>query len=63
MALRIDRLWHQAPGWFLSLGRETQAAVLAEYRLLTETPEERKKANKAAKHAEFKRRLRTLNGH
>ena len=61
-ALRLDRLWNREPGWFLSLPRETQAQVLAEYRLSCETPEQAKAEAKRAKRAELDRRMRRYHG-
>ncbi len=55
MCLRIDRLWGREPGWFLTLDRSVQVQLLAEHRLLTETPEQ-------AKRAEFDRRMRRIHG-
>ena len=60
--LRIDRLWGREPGWFLSLDRSTQVVLLAEHRLLTETPEQSRKASAAAKRAEVKRRMERYHG-
>ena len=62
MCLRIDRLWGQQPGWFMTQDRPVQVQLLAEYRLLTETPEQRKKAIQSGKRAEFDRRMRRLHG-
>ena len=62
MCLRIDRLWGQQPGWFLTLERSVQVQLLAEHRLLTETPEQRKKNAQRAKRAELERRLERLHG-
>ena len=62
MCLRIDRLWGQQPGWFMAQDRPMQVQLLAEYRLLNETPEQRKKAIKQGKRAEFDRRMRRLHG-
>ena len=62
MCLRIDRLWGREPGWFLSLEQSIQVQLLAEYRLLSETPEQRKKAIQRGKRAEFDRRMRRLHG-
>ena len=62
MCLRIDRLWGQQPGWFLSLERSVQVQLLAEHRLLTETPEQAKKNAQQAKRADFDRRMRQING-
>jgi hypothetical protein len=42
--------------------RPMQVQLLAEYRLLNETPEQRKKAIQSGKRAEFDRRMRRLNG-
>ena len=39
-----------------------QVQLLAEYRLLNETPEQRKKAIKQGKRAEFDRRMERLHG-
>ena len=61
MCLRLDRLWGQQPGWFLSLDRSVQTQLLAEHRLLTETPEQAKKNAQRAKRAEFDRRMRRIN--
>ena len=61
MCLRIDRLWGQQPGWFLTLERSVQVQLLAEHRLLTETPEQRKQNAQRAKRAELKRRLGQIN--
>ena len=49
MCLRIDRLWRQEPGWFLTLERSVQVQLLAEHRLLMETPEQAKKNAARAK--------------
>jgi hypothetical protein len=62
MCLRIDRLWGQQPGWFLSLDRSVQTQLLAEHRLLTETPEQAKQNAQRAKRAEFDRRMRQIHG-
>lgn len=62
MCLRIDRLWGQEPGWFMSLDRSMQVQLLAEHRLLMETPEQAKKNAQRAKRAEFDRRMRRING-
>tara|TARA_R110002074_G_scaffold372727_1_gene548227 strand:- start:854 stop:1042 length:189 start_codon:yes stop_codon:yes gene_type:complete len=62
MCLRLDRLWGQQPGWFMSLDRSVQVQLLAEHRLLTETPEQAKKHAHRAKRAEFDRRMRRING-
>ncbi len=62
MCLRIDRLWGKEPGWFLTLDRSVQVQLLAEHRLLTETPEQAKKKAKQAKRAEFDRRMRQIHG-
>lgn len=62
MCLRIDRLWGREPGWFLTLERSTQVQLLAEHRLLTETPEQAKKNAQRAKRADFDRRMRQING-
>ena len=62
MCLRIDRLWGREPGWFLTLERPMQVQLLAEHRLLTETPEQRKKHAAKAKRAEFDRRMRRIHG-
>lgn len=61
MCLRIDRLWGREPGWFLSLERPVQVQLLAEHRLLNETPEQAKKNAQRAKRAEFDRRMRRIN--
>jgi len=39
-----------------------QVQLLAEHRLLTETPEQAKKQAKQAKRAEFDRRMRRIHG-
>ena len=62
MCLRIDRLWRQEPGWFLTLERSTQVQLLAEHRLLTETPEQSKKNAQRANRAELDRRLERFHG-
>ena len=62
MALRIDRLWGQPPGWFFGQPRDTQVQLLAEHRLLTETPEQRKTAVQRGKRAEFDRRMERHRG-
>ena len=62
MCLRIDRLWGQQPGWFLSLDRSVQTQLLAEHRLLTETPEQAKQNAQRAKRAELDRRLERFHG-
>jgi len=62
MCLRIDRLWGREPGWFLTLERSMQVQLLAEHRLLTETPEQRKNHAAKAKRAEFDRRMRRIHG-
>jgi len=62
MCLRIDRLWGREPGWFLTLDRSVQVQLLAEHRLLTETPEQAKKQAQQAKRAEFDRRMRQIHG-
>ncbi len=61
MCLRIDRLWGREPGWFLTLERSVQVQLLAEHRLLNETPEQAKKNAQRAKRAELKRRLGQIN--
>ena len=61
MALRIDRLWNQIPGWYRSQDRSTRVTLLAEYRLLHETPEQALKGAKSAKRAELKRRMEAYN--
>ena len=58
MTLRIDRLWGQPPGWFMRQPRPVRVALLAEFRLLHETPEQAKAGAKRAKRAEFDQRLR-----
>ena len=60
MCLRIDRLWGQEPGWFLGLDRLIQVRLLAEHRLLTETPEQAKKNGQRVKRAELDRRMRGI---
>ena len=62
MFLRIDRLWGQQPGGFLSLDRSVQTQLRAEHRLLTETPEQAKKNAQRAKRAELDRRLERFHG-
>ena len=62
MCLRIDRLWGREPGWFLTLERPTQVQLLAEHRLLMETPEQAKKNAARAKRAELDRRLERFHG-
>ena len=62
MCLRIDRLWGREPGWFLTLDRSVQVQLLAEHRLLTETPEQAKKQAQQAKRAESDRRMRRIHG-
>jgi hypothetical protein len=62
MCLRLDRLWRREPGWFLTLDRSTQVQLLAEHRLLTETPEQRKKNAARAQRAELDRRLEKFHG-
>ena len=56
------RLWGKEPGLFLTLERSVQVLLLAEHRLLTETPEQRKKNAAKAKRAEFDRRMRRIHG-
>ena len=60
MCLRIDRLWRQEPGWFLTLERSVQVQLLAEHRLLMETPEQAKKNAQRAKRAALDRRLESF---
>ena len=62
MCLRIDRLWGREPGWFLTLERSVQVQLLAEHRLLMETPEQAKKNAQRAKRAELDRRLERFHG-
>jgi len=62
MCLRLDRLWRQEPGWFMSLDRSMQVQLLAEHRLLMETPEQAKKNAARAKRAELDRRLERFHG-
>jgi len=46
----------------MSLDRSMQVQLLAEHRLLMETPEQAKKNAQRAKRAEFDRRMRRING-
>ena len=46
----------------MTLSRASQVRVLAEYRLLSETPSQRKKANAKAKRKELNRRLERFHG-
>jgi len=52
MAIRISRHWNQAPDWFYTLDMATRVKVMAEYRLIHESPEDiknRQEHNKRAK--------------
>jgi hypothetical protein len=40
LALRVARHWGQTPQWFYTLDAQTRVALIAEYRLHNETPEQ-----------------------
>jgi len=43
LALRLARHWNRDPNWFYTLDHNTRVAVLAEYRLSNESPDQTKK--------------------
>lgn len=49
--MRIAMRWNQQPNWFYSLDKPTQTAVLAEWRLHCETPDQQKDRQHAIKMA------------
>jgi len=40
LALRVARHWNQPPNWFYTLDAQTRIALIAEYRLHNETPDQ-----------------------
>tara|TARA_Y100000401_G_C8293611_1_gene210113 strand:+ start:768 stop:971 length:204 start_codon:yes stop_codon:yes gene_type:complete len=55
MILAIERTWHRDPGWFYTLPRPKQIALIADHRLAIETPTRTKKQATKAKRARLDR--------
>lgn len=57
LALRVARHWGQQPNWFYTLDKPTRIAVIAEYRLHNETPEQINKRISDGKRLQLDRML------
>lgn len=57
LALRVARHWGQAPQWFYTLDKQTRIAVIAEYRIHNETPEQINKRISDGKRLQLDRML------
>ena len=55
MILEIERVWHRAPGWFYTLHRTQQIALIADYRISMEGPKRAQEREHKAKRARLDR--------
>ena len=55
MILEIERRWNREPGWFYTLPRPTQIALIADYRISIETPKRAQERQHQAKRARLDR--------
>lgn len=55
MILQIERSWNRDPGWFSTLPKHTQIALMAEFRMRNESQKRTEKRSRAAKRARLDR--------